>query len=101
MEGLAVMGFVFGMVGVVALVRLEKLTKTLKEKGILEENYKEEKITTLNNSVTSECCRPSLEDLARAYGFAHEWIEAHILSAATSSLRGLQPSLAIQPCFEA
>lgn len=33
MEGLAVMGFVFGMVGVVAFVRLEKLTKTLKEKG--------------------------------------------------------------------
>ena len=33
MEGLAVMGFVFGMVGVVVLVRLEKLTKTLKEKG--------------------------------------------------------------------
>jgi hypothetical protein len=30
------------MVGVIALVRLEKLTKTLKEKGILEENYKEE-----------------------------------------------------------
>ena len=29
MEGLAVIGFVFGMVGVVALVRLEKLTKTL------------------------------------------------------------------------
>jgi len=27
---------------VVALVRLEKLIKTLKEKGILEENYKEE-----------------------------------------------------------
>jgi len=27
---------------VVALVRLEKLTKTLKEKGILEEDYKEE-----------------------------------------------------------
>jgi Pyruvate/2-oxoacid:ferredoxin oxidoreductase gamma subunit len=42
MEGLAAMGFVFGMVGVVALVRLEKLIKTLKEKGILEENYKEE-----------------------------------------------------------
>tara|TARA_B110000014_G_C19939119_1_gene485889 strand:+ start:125 stop:256 length:132 start_codon:yes stop_codon:yes gene_type:complete len=34
MEGLAVMGFVFGMVGVVALVRLEKLTKTLKEKEL-------------------------------------------------------------------
>ena len=42
MEGLSVMGFVLGMVGVVALVRLEKLIKTLKEKGILEENYKEE-----------------------------------------------------------
>jgi hypothetical protein len=42
MEGLAVMGFVFGMVGVVALVRLEKLTRTLKEKGILDQDYKEE-----------------------------------------------------------
>ena len=38
MEGLTVMGFVFGMVGVVALVRLEKLTKTLKQKGVLEED---------------------------------------------------------------
>lgn len=42
MEGLAVMGFVFGMVGLVALVRLEKLTKTLQQKGILEGDYKEE-----------------------------------------------------------
>jgi len=42
LDGLAVMGFVFGMIGVVALVRLEKLTKTLREKGILEENYKDE-----------------------------------------------------------
>ena len=42
MEGLAVMGFVFGMFGVVALDHLEKLTKTLKQKGILEEDYKEE-----------------------------------------------------------
>ena len=42
MDGLAVMGFVFGLMGVIALVRLEKLTKTLKEKGILEDNYKEE-----------------------------------------------------------
>ena len=41
MEGLAVMGFVFGMLGVVAFVRLEKLIKTLKDKGILKENYKE------------------------------------------------------------
>ena len=39
MEGLAVIGFVFG---IVALVRVEKLTKTLKKKGILEEDYKEE-----------------------------------------------------------
>ena len=39
MEGLAVMGFIFGLV---AFTRVEKLTKTLKEKGILEENDKEE-----------------------------------------------------------
>ena len=38
MEGLAVIGFVV----VVVLVRLENLTKTLKEKGILAEYYKEE-----------------------------------------------------------
>jgi len=30
------------MAGVIALVRLEKLTKTLKQKGILEVDYKEE-----------------------------------------------------------
>ena len=34
--------FVFGLMGVVAFVRLEKLIRTLKEKGVLEENYKEE-----------------------------------------------------------
>jgi hypothetical protein len=34
--------FVFGMMGIVALVRVEKLIKTLKEKGILGEDYKEE-----------------------------------------------------------
>ena len=39
METFAIMGFVFGLI---AFVRLEKLTKTLKQKGILEENYKEE-----------------------------------------------------------
>ena len=33
------MGFIFGLV---AFIRVEKLTKTLKEKGILEEDYKEE-----------------------------------------------------------
>ena len=37
MEGLAAAGFVFGVLGLVAFVRLEKLTKTLKEKGILED----------------------------------------------------------------
>ena len=42
MEGLPVMGFVFGLVGVVAFVRLEKLTNGLKAKGILDEGYKEE-----------------------------------------------------------
>ena len=42
MEGLAAAGFVFGVLGLVAFVRLEKLTETLKEKGILEEDYKDE-----------------------------------------------------------
>ena len=42
MEGLAVIGFVFGLMGVVAFVRLEKLTQELKAKGILDEDYKEE-----------------------------------------------------------
>jgi hypothetical protein len=40
MEGLSVVGFVFGMLGLVAYVRLEKLTKELKAKGILDEDYK-------------------------------------------------------------
>ena len=39
MEAFGVLGFVFGLV---AFVRMEKLTKTLKEKGILEEDNKEE-----------------------------------------------------------
>ena len=42
MEGLAVIGFAFGMLGLIALVRVERLTKTLKAKGILKDNYKEE-----------------------------------------------------------
>ena len=42
MESLGVLGFIFGMLCLVALVRLEKLTKTLKAKGILEDNYKKE-----------------------------------------------------------
>ena len=39
MKAFGILGFVFGLV---AFVRMEKLTKTLKEKGILEEDYKEE-----------------------------------------------------------
>ena len=42
MDGLTVTAFVFGMIGIIALVRVEKLTKTLKEKVVLEEDYKEE-----------------------------------------------------------
>ena len=38
MEGLAALGFVFGLMGIMALVRVEKLTKTHKEKGILDEH---------------------------------------------------------------
>ena len=40
MEGLMVMAFVFSMVGIIALMRIEKLIKILKEKGILEENFR-------------------------------------------------------------
>ena len=42
MDGLAAAGFVFGLMGVVAFVRLEKLVKTLKEKGVLDDDYKDE-----------------------------------------------------------
>ena len=42
MESLAAAAFVFGMLGVVAFVRTEKLIRTLKKKGILEEDYKAE-----------------------------------------------------------
>jgi hypothetical protein len=34
--------FVFGILGLVAFVRVEKLVKTLKEQGILDKDYKEE-----------------------------------------------------------
>ena len=42
MEGLSGLGFVFGILGLVAFVRLEKLTKELKAGGILDEDYQEE-----------------------------------------------------------
>lgn len=39
MEVFGILGFVFGLV---AFVRLEKLTKALKEKNILEPDYKDD-----------------------------------------------------------
>jgi len=36
---MAIIGFIFGLV---ALARVEKSKKTLKDKGILEENHKQE-----------------------------------------------------------
>ena len=36
------LAYVFALLGLVAYIRVEKLTKTLKQKGILEEYYKEE-----------------------------------------------------------
>jgi len=42
MEALGAMGFVFGMMGVVAFVRTQKLIKTLKENGVLDQDYKSE-----------------------------------------------------------
>ncbi len=42
MEGLGIIGFVFGMIGIIAFVRIEKLIKTLKKQGVLDKIYKEE-----------------------------------------------------------
>ena len=39
MEVMGILGFVFGLI---AFVRVEKLTKTLKDKKVLEQDYKEE-----------------------------------------------------------
>ena len=41
MDGMIVMAYIFGMVGIAAFVQTQKLTRTLKEKGVLEENPKE------------------------------------------------------------
>ncbi len=40
MEGLVVMAFIFSMECVIALMRIEKLIKILKEKRISEENFR-------------------------------------------------------------
>lgn len=46
MDGLAVLSFVFGVIGfvfgLVAFIRVEKLIKTLKAQGNLNQDYKEE-----------------------------------------------------------
>ena len=46
MDGLAVISFIFGVIGfafgLVAFIRVEKLIKTLKAQGTLNEDYKEE-----------------------------------------------------------
>ena len=42
MEGMAMMGFIFGMIGIVAFVQQQQLKRTLKEKGILDLDNKEE-----------------------------------------------------------
>jgi len=34
--------FVFALLGLIAFVRVEKLTRALNEKGVLEKEYKEE-----------------------------------------------------------
>ena len=39
MEAFGILGLAFGLI---AFIRVQKLTKTLKEKGILEDNHKEE-----------------------------------------------------------
>lgn len=42
MDFFGLIGFVFGIFGLVAYVRLEKLTKTLKENGALDQEYPED-----------------------------------------------------------
>ena len=39
MEAFGILGLVFGLI---AFIRVQKLTSRLKEKGILEESYKED-----------------------------------------------------------
>jgi hypothetical protein len=43
-EGVAAAAFCFGLVAVVALVRLAKRINTLKEKGVLDQDYKDESL---------------------------------------------------------
>ena len=50
MEAFGILGFVFGLL---AFVRLEKLTKTLKEKNILESDDKDEQILLLGQFIVA------------------------------------------------
>ena len=40
METFGIIGMVFGFVGVIAFIRLEKLEKHLKKSGVLDKDYK-------------------------------------------------------------
>ena len=42
MDALEIIAFAFGVFGLVAFVRTEKLIKTLKQKGVLGDDYKAE-----------------------------------------------------------
>tara|TARA_Y100001936_G_C15765422_1_gene503420 strand:+ start:278 stop:406 length:129 start_codon:yes stop_codon:yes gene_type:complete len=42
MESLGTLGFCLAIFGIIAFIRLEKLIKTLKKKGILDKDYKKE-----------------------------------------------------------
>ena len=40
MEAFGIIGMVFGFMGVISFIRLEKLEKQLKKTGILDKDYK-------------------------------------------------------------
>ena len=42
MEGIAIVGFVFSILGLIAFLRLTKLIKTLEDQGILDDSYRED-----------------------------------------------------------
>ena len=44
MQGMGVMGLAFALLGAATFARLERLTKELKPKGILDEDNKEERL---------------------------------------------------------
>ena len=42
MEGIEIIAAVFSVLGLIAFLRLNKLIKTLKDKGVLDESYKDD-----------------------------------------------------------